>query len=346
MSGDPKNGVVFLNLAQDTGKQYATTTVNGVATAWAELTQDSIQASGVLIAPDEVLVAAHSVVGNDGNLRSLGTVQAGYDGGASPLGTQKVDAIHVLPRGEYTSTPGMSADYAVVHLSSPVVGGTIFDLGTLLGGGDANVSGYPAGASGHYATQSEHVTRVNNANLLTGPALTGGGDPHGGSGGPLWTMQNGTPTVVGDVSGGDSTNGSVGYFKALTDADIGQIHAWISGDHGGGLGDSIMALGNAIGGDAATHPRQAGMMSDAAAALQSASGASDWMGAAAQGIDEIMGASGTPNRSAAFLAGVIAAEQGVGGSMGDVIGWVGDNVGYGQFKNAIVAGYHEGAKYL
>ncbi len=212
-SVDPNKGIVYLVVGVP-GK-------NG--------TTDMVQATGVLIAPDEVLTAAHVGYGTSG-LRSTGTAIVGYNKGTYTA-VDTVDAVHVPSQADYTTNAGDAKDYAVIHLKTPVTNGTIFQLGQGGGAGTYNVSGYPAGTGGAVDTQSEALTMDGSNSLFKGvPLNQGTNNPHGSSGGPVWQTINGKPTVLGDISS-MSGDGKTGYFKQLTAADVSQIQAWEKQDH-------------------------------------------------------------------------------------------------------------------
>ena len=130
-TGDPTNGIVYLTMQGTDASGNAIT----------------VQGSGILLSDDEVLTAAHLVYNDNGTLRTTGSASVGYNGHSS-IATSKVDGAQALAKQDYTSVAGMGDDFAVVHLSTPVSGGTIFSLGSDLPSGTFTLSGYPAGTSG------------------------------------------------------------------------------------------------------------------------------------------------------------------------------------------------------
>lgn len=230
---DPTQGIVRVIVGENEG-QYVAATVNGVPTAYGTATQDNVLASGVLIAPDEVLTAAHVVKAADGGVRDYGTVTPGYTDGSSATTGTATSNVHFDP-GYVTSTSNtagnVSHDFAVIHLATPVTGVPIFSLASLSSGGAVTVSGYPSGLGGDYDSLQETVTPDLTAGVLDGTSLGKGTNPEGSSGGPVWSVVNGDPTVYGVVSGADVTNSTKGVFTSLTAADIAEIQGWISADH-------------------------------------------------------------------------------------------------------------------
>ncbi len=190
---------------------------------------DMVQASGVLVAPDEVLTAAHVIYGTNG-LRTSGTVIMDYNKGTYTT-TDSVAGVHVVAQADYTTDAGEQTDYALIHLSTPVTGGTVFNLAAFGGNGTYNVSGYPAGTGGALDTQSEQVTKESSYTVLNGATLSQGtNNAHGSSGGPVWTTVNGTPTVEGVISA-ESSDGTTGFFTQMTATTVAQIQSWIAQDH-------------------------------------------------------------------------------------------------------------------
>ena len=190
---------------------------------------DMVQASGILVAPDEILTAAHVAYGTNG-LRSYGTVFVGYNQGNYAY-SSSVDSVHVVAKADYSTDAGEQTDYALIHLSTPITGGTVYALGTNGADGTYYVSGYPAGTSGAPDTQSETLTKeAGYTNFNGAPLNQGSNNPHGSSGGSIWKYVNGTPTAFGVISA-VSADGTKGFFPQLTTAMVAQINSWISQDH-------------------------------------------------------------------------------------------------------------------
>ena len=168
-NGNPVNGLVYL-------------TMKGTDASGNPIT---VQGSGVLLSDDEVLTAAHLVYNSDGTLRTIGSASVGYNGGSS-IATSKIDGAQALAKQDYTSVAGMDEDFAVVHLSTPVSGGTIFSLGSDLQAGTFTLAGYPAGTSGSLDTKTEALSVASGTNIYTGGTLDDGtGNPDGSSGGAI-----------------------------------------------------------------------------------------------------------------------------------------------------------------
>ncbi len=185
------------------------------------------QASGVLIAPDEVLTVAHAVYDDSGNLLTGTMVSPGYQGGVV-YGVAAAQTTHAQAFTDWTTLLGTQQDFAVIHLATPITNVPVMALGADFGGGQVTITGYPTATSGSQDSVTEDVTKVEGYNAFQGVALGAPGDAHGSSGGPLWHLVNGVPTVVGLSS---SQTGTTGNFLQLTSADVAQIQAWIAQDH-------------------------------------------------------------------------------------------------------------------
>ncbi|HET6607818.1 MAG TPA: trypsin-like peptidase domain-containing protein, partial [Rhodopila sp.] len=186
----------------------------------------SWQASGVLIAPDEVLTASHVVYSAGVGTASNIVVVPGYDYGTSPYGAYYGTSIHYLPvddAGDLISQDQSQYDYAVIHLSQPVAGAGYMGLLPNYAGGLVSVTGYPAYVGGIQINSSQLVYRDPNYTLLDGTSIG-----PGSSGGPVWVEYDGGPYVVGLVS--SSTIFGTGYNALITTAAFNQIEAWVRQD--------------------------------------------------------------------------------------------------------------------
>ncbi len=180
------------------------------------------QGSGVLIAPNIVLTAAH-VVWQQGVGSATGIeVSPGYNNGTAPYGT--VAGVYILynqvnDAADLLTTQQSQYDYAVIKLAQS------FDLGTmgLLAGyqyGNVYVTGYPAVAGGVQITQPEFVSQPPGYTVYYGTALG-----PGSSGGPVWIEGRGGPDVVGLVSAG---LGASGTFAQISSTAYGTIENWVA----------------------------------------------------------------------------------------------------------------------
>ncbi len=211
-TGNPNNGIVYLTMKGTDASGHPVT----------------VQGSGILLSDDEVLTAAHIVYNDDGTLRNAGSASVGYNAGTS-IAMSKIDGAQALAKQNYASVAGMGDDFAVVHLSTPVSGATIFSLGSDLPTGNFIVSGYPAGTSGSLDTRSEALSVASGTNVYTGATLSdGAGNPAGSSGGAIYQIVNGVPTVYGVISAESTSDPTKGFFKELTAADVTQIKAWVA----------------------------------------------------------------------------------------------------------------------
>jgi V8-like Glu-specific endopeptidase len=199
---------------------------NGVVYITDTIGDEDFQASGVLIAPNLVLTAAHVVyqagVGTATNI----VVSPGYDQGAAPFGSAYALTDNYNYVADYDGEESFATsqyDVALIKLGTSFAGPTVFDLGSDFPGGVAYVSGYPASADGAQESPAQNISLVPGYSLLQGLAL---GD--GSSGGPVWTPgSNGTPTIDGLVStGGDG----IGYNVQLTTSTVNEIEGWVAQD--------------------------------------------------------------------------------------------------------------------
>ena len=211
-TGSASNGLVYL-------------TMTGVNSSDQTITE---QGSGVLLSDDEVLTAAHLVYNDNETLRTSGIAAVGYNAGTS-LGTSKVDGVQVDAKQDYTTVAGMSNDYAVVHLSTPIANGTVFLLGSDETTGTFDVSGYPVGTAGTLDTKTETLSVASGTNIYTGEALhDGSGNPNGSSGGSIYQIVNDAPTAYGVISADLTTDITKGFFKEFTAANVAEINSWVA----------------------------------------------------------------------------------------------------------------------
>lgn len=331
MSVDPSTGIAYLTIEEVVGSSV-----------------DEVQASGVLVAPDELLTAAHVVVADDGGLRTQGTVEPGYSKGASSLGTYSVANVHTMTTEQLEGIDQVGEDLALIHLSAPVTGGTVFAMSSDLPSTAVDVSGYPIGQKGALSETTETVTKLPGLNGSTGGIIADGTDAHGESGGPVWQDVGGLDVAYGVVSQGNSQSDD---FTDLTAADISQIETWIASDHTSSLNSdaSIRRLAATIAGDAASHPRMSTPMDDVASALRQTyrdGYTGDEISAATMDIVSVLqSTSSTPLRDAAYAAGLFVAEEGAVGKTGlfsAIKATFGNILGSAATRNAAIAGYDEG----
>jgi V8-like Glu-specific endopeptidase len=187
------------------------------------------QGSGVLIAPNEVLTAAHVVYSSTYGPASNIEVTPGYDAGTAPFGTATATAINFMPiinPNDLITEQQSQNDYALIQLST-----SFSSLGDMVpdpnfAGGAANVSGYPGQDGGVLDNSQQMVTPDPYYTLLDGSSIGSGS-----SGGPVWVVgSNGQPEVVGLVSTADGGVGSAGFFNRITTTTVNQIEAWIAQD--------------------------------------------------------------------------------------------------------------------
>jgi len=186
--------------------------------------------SGVLISPDEVLTANH-VSYKRGSINGVATaidVGPGYNNDYGPLGDYAGTVAHYF---EQTNEPNIAigdiqSDFSIIHLSKPVVGGSVMTVTPDFAGGSVHVTGYPASGSTDGVTMMDTVQTVTtdpSYAIYEGTTLGGGS-----SGGPVWTYgADGTANLVGLVS---AEAGNTSYDVKLTAADAAQIAAWVKQD--------------------------------------------------------------------------------------------------------------------
>jgi len=188
----------------------------------------TVQGSGVLIAPDEVLTATHVVFSSQFGTATNVTVTPAYNMGTAPFGSAAGTDFHFnnIPDDPRISNANSQLDFAVIHLSQPFTNVGIMGLEPNFPGGQVNIDGFPASAGGALVNSVQFVTRDPNFTIFDGTDL---GD--GSSGGPLWVDgPGGVPDAVGLISSGNSSG--AGFFVQLTSADVNQITAWEAQDHG------------------------------------------------------------------------------------------------------------------
>ena len=187
---------------------------------------EDFQASGVLIAPNLVLTAAHVIyeagVGTATNI----VVSPGYDQGIAPFGSAYALSYNANPVADYGGEESLSTsedDLALIKLGTSFAGPTIFDLGSDFPGGVAYVSGYPASANGAQESPAQAISLVPGTSILQGLSLGAGS-----SGGPVWTPgANGAPIIDGLVS---TESDGAGYNVQLTTSAVSEIEGWVAQD--------------------------------------------------------------------------------------------------------------------
>lgn len=154
-----------------------------------------VQASGVLISPDEVLTSDRAVYndvtgGIATNIKVTSSVpnqeqpSGGYSGKITYLPT------HTVPG---PTDYNMDHRYAIIHLSSPVIGGKPMGIEPAFGGGQVHVTGYLKGATGEPVDTVETVTKDPGWATLYGPSAN-----TETTGSPVWVLgPDGKDDVVG-----------------------------------------------------------------------------------------------------------------------------------------------------
>ena len=329
-----------------------------VSVSWQTVSGNTVtteQGSGVLIAPDEVLTAAHLVYDASGQTVS-GAIVSSAAGGQALHVVATEASVHAMPFADWTQVASAAGDFALVHLATPPTALPIMALGSGFTGGAVTVTGYPAATPGAEDSAVETAAPLaGSAGILQGTPLGAPGDPHGASGGPAWQTVGGVPTVVGLTS---SASGSTGYFVGLTPADVAQIDAWMAADHAAApapaaapaaaprAGQAISALSAAAAGvpAVASHPavdaalsRVVTLLTRDAAAMGAGAGFDD---VAADVLSRLGGDSVHLNLAAALLEGVVWGHDGgdLGGAVAAVAGGDPGLLSYAAAERAAHAG--------
>ncbi len=205
------------------------TSVVGLLATFSDGSQ--LQFSGALIAPDEVLTAAHGVWQQGiGAAISVVAVTEGLPECNSYVGDEDVFQSGVYAEDFHYNavndandllTPGATQnDYALVHFGTPLLGAAAFVLSpaALPATTAIHIAGFPDGGS--EVSASGTVSPVPGLAALTGDVAL----DDGSSGGPIWVVgANGTLAIVGTVStGGDAAE--------VTPASVAKIAGWESLD--------------------------------------------------------------------------------------------------------------------
>ncbi len=182
--------------------------------------------SGVLVAPDEVLTAAHEVWEQGVGAATSVTVTPELNGNSKPLGTIAATDFHYFPvadANDMISQLGSEQDFALIHLSRAVSLGDMA-LDTNFAAGQVHISGYPQSAGLDHlvdtttkASVDPHFTDIDYSSPAIGP---------GDSGGPIWLLgPNGQAFVAGVVS-------TASWGGEITPTIAHDIESWIAADHG------------------------------------------------------------------------------------------------------------------
>lgn len=190
--------------------------------------------TGVLISPDEVLTANHVAYNSLYGVATNIKVAPAYTNDVAPFGVFSGTVTHYNVAGVDTTRSPTSAnaqnDYAIIHLSKPVVGAPVMAVTAGVWAGQVHVTGYP-GNAGSTSTMVDDVQTVSKDpaySLYDGTAIG-----KGSSGGPVWTYSpDGKPLVVGLVSTEDDILGDSRDVQ-ITAEKAAQIAAWVKQDDAG-----------------------------------------------------------------------------------------------------------------
>jgi V8-like Glu-specific endopeptidase len=186
-------------------------------------------ASGVLVAPDEVLTASHVVWQTGVGAASAIVVVPAENGNVEPFGYEVATSFHyfqVNDAGGFISLDQTQSDFALIHLASPVGNTTgTMAIGSNFAGGVVHDTGFPASLGSD--VMYDRIASVTVDPTYTIFDMPAGTISAGDSGGPLWITQNGHPYVVGTNS---STGTSASYAGQITASMLAVIQGWITSD--------------------------------------------------------------------------------------------------------------------
>ena len=170
------------------------------------------QGSGVLVADNVVLTAAHVLLdmGGSGDLADAVSVELEPEladmGG--PFGAEQVQYFEIEQSGEGTiNRENAAIDTGIIALDEPAPGSiTPMEIDSDFSAGQVYVSGFPGSADGELVTLDAYATTL----AVPGSDLTlleldfvDDVTESGFSGGPVWYEDEGQAHVVGTVVGGD-----------------------------------------------------------------------------------------------------------------------------------------------
>jgi V8-like Glu-specific endopeptidase len=195
--------------------------------------------SGVLVAPDEVLTAAHVVWNSQLGAASMIVVSPGETPNGSPFGAISALDVNYYPiddGGEFLTVGEIQHDFALIHLSQPIGASTgIMHIGANVGsptvGTAVHLTGYPQitagpGLDNQMVDRAATVVKFPDLSILVAPPGT---VAPGDSGAPVWlTDASGVATVIGITSAANSEATVAGQ---ITTEIRDQINAWILEDH-------------------------------------------------------------------------------------------------------------------
>ena len=208
-------------MPQDTTFDPRSPPFNAIVRITETIDGQQYQGSGVLVSPDEVLTAGHLASSSATNI----SVEEGthdseglYSGAVTHTGAPVID-IHTLP------LDGVATDYALIHLSMPVMGASTMQVVAGPLSECAHITGFPETASGAMVDDVQAIIAHDNIYYV---------DPQGDllspgiSGSPVWTFDpNGQPDVTGIMSSADACRNYAAQFSQVTSD---KINAWIRQD--------------------------------------------------------------------------------------------------------------------
>jgi Ca2+-binding RTX toxin-like protein len=202
--------------------------VVGLIAVFADGTEQ--QFSGALISPTEVLTAAHGVYKEGvGQAVEVIALPGGVPADLAAAGNEAVfqtgtyaASVHtnaVPDAGGTLTLVATQSDEAVVGFGIPLAAGPVFALAAGPDSAAVTVAGFPSTAAGHASSASGTVAVVSGATAYSGETGLGPGS----SGGPIFTILDGQPTVIGTVS-------SSLYATQVSPALLSTIRDWQAAD--------------------------------------------------------------------------------------------------------------------
>lgn len=240
--------------------------------------------SGVLIAPDEMLTAAHVVwaqgVGTASNL----FVVPDLNGLDVPFGNVAVTDYHYIAinnANDAISVQSSQADFALLHLASSISGAANMVPIANFAGGTVHMTGYPDSQG---VSSMVDVIEAASPSSTTSTLVSGSNPGSGTSGGPLWSLvAGGTAQAFGLESSGGFGSTAAAFSAPI----LALINSWIAADHAGGLSGAISVAVPKLLHSITTEAAPAGINSSEAALFDTFSYVNNNADVKAAGIDPL-----------------------------------------------------------
>lgn len=186
------------------------------------------QGSGVLVSPDEVLTAGHVAY------RTGSAAPADIQISESATNSTAMVAGAVAHTGPVVvnyptlNLSDVADDYALIHLSMPIVGAATMRVVTGGSSETAHIDGFPVADGATMVGDTQTVSAMPGFAGVYHMASDSGLLSPGISGAPVWMMDaNGQPDVIGVMS---AENSAGNYAVQFSQVEADQINAWIAQD--------------------------------------------------------------------------------------------------------------------